>query len=126
MRSIVRLDGAMGAGRILRTTTAVMLVAAGAARAQSASPAQPSTDSRWTPWLGCWQQEAATPPDDRAGSRVTCNVPVSGTAAAIQSLSIVNGRIASRRRIDAGGRPHAIDQAGCSGTEMGKFGVVGR
>jgi len=97
--------------RIARFTTACALVSAGSMRAQT------STDTRWSAWLGCWRSaetDAAT----------TCVVPTARSTA-VDVVTIVNGDIDSRQRIDADSQPHAIDRAGCHGTETTHWSPTG-
>src|SRR5471032_2604737 len=91
-------------------TTAVVIAIAllpafgGRLRAQNAARAV-TTDSRWTPWLGCWQPDTARATVS-SGPTLTCVVPVAGSAA-VEALSVTDGKIAARRRLDANDRPHA-------------------
>ena len=80
----------------------LLVAGAGAVRAQTA-------DTRWTPWLGCWQTADA-------GAAIKCVVPTA-RASAVDVITLVNGQIDSRERIVADSQPHPIDRAGCRGTE---------
>jgi hypothetical protein len=80
------------------------------------------TDPRWYPWLGCWTSDST---DGRAlRGAVSCIVPVSGSAA-VEALSLVDGQVVSRQRIDASGRPQAIDNQGCSGSQVANWATSG-
>src|SRR5438309_6746652 len=68
MRYTVERSGAERAGPILRAATAALLLIASVTRAQSAAPTQPTTDARWTPWLGCWQQTGLESSEDGAAT----------------------------------------------------------
>jgi hypothetical protein len=88
------------------------LVGAGMLRAQT------SGDARWSAWLGCWRTAEADGP-------TTCVVP-STKSSAVDVLTIVNGQIDSRYRIDADSQPHPIDRSGCRGTEIARWSPTGR
>src|SRR4051812_36953946 len=100
---------------MLKRSTLVALAAfvsiGSAARAQDSR----LTDPRLYPFLGCWRSDAADPRAARA-SGLTCVVPVNGTPD-VEMLNVVDGRVASRRRIEANSRAHAIDGQGCRGQE---------
>ncbi len=94
--------------RSLAAAAAIGSILSGVAVAQDAR----ATDPHLYAFLGCWNG------DSTAGSRgaLTCVVPVSGSPD-VEMLSIVDGRIGARRRIDASTRPHPIDGQGCRGQE---------
>jgi hypothetical protein len=73
------------------------------------------TDPRLYPFLGCWRSDTAGYKTARLGA-LTCVVPVNGTPD-IEMINLVDGRIASRRRIEANSRPHSIEGQGCRGQE---------
>jgi len=97
--------------------TALAAISAGLLGAQTAQRAQPAqtaretqtSDARWSPWLGCWRTAEES-------SATMCIVPTT-RASAVDVVTIVNGEVDSRQRIDADGQSHAIDRAGCRGTE---------
>jgi hypothetical protein len=96
---------------IARFATALVFVSAGFLRAQTAGDAQRAqpSDTRWSPWLGCWQTADANAP-------ITCIVPTT-RASAVDVVTVVDGQVDSRQRIDADGQAHPIDRAGCRGRE---------
>src|SRR5690349_23367715 len=94
--------------RFARVGTALVVICAGILRAQAVHQVQPS-DTRWTPWLGCWRTADESSP-------ITCIVPTT-RASAVDVVTIVNGEVDSRQRIDADGQSRPIDRAGCRGTE---------
>jgi hypothetical protein len=98
--------------RIAGFAAAVALVSAGSMQAQT------STDTRWSAWLGCWRTA-------EADGATTCVVPTARSTA-VDVVTIVNGDIDSRVRIDADSQPHAIDRAGCHGTETTRWSPTGR
>lgn len=87
------------------------LVLSSAGLAQSAR----NTDPRLYPFLGCWRSDNSARASTRSGP-LTCVVPVSGSSD-VELLSVTDGRIVTRRRIDASARIHPIDVQGCSGQE---------
>lgn len=95
-----------------RGATVLLLFGAGTLRAQS------SGDARWSAWLGCWRTADSDGP-------TTCVVPAA-RASAVDVLTIVNGQIDSRYRIDADSQPHPVDRAGCRGTETASWSPTGR
>jgi hypothetical protein len=80
------------------------------------------TDPRWFGWLGCWQTDST---GGGANANVTCIVPVAGSSV-VEALTIARGKITSRRRLDASGRPRAIDGQGCHGMETTNWSRSGR
>jgi hypothetical protein len=82
----------------------LVLVGAGLMQAQA------TADPRWSAWIGCWRTADAD-------AATTCVVPTARPSA-VDVVTIVNGEIDSRQRIDADGQPHAIDRSGCHGFEM--------
>lgn len=97
--------------RIARFATALALLSAAAMQAQT------STDTRWSAWLGCWRTAEADGP-------TTCVVPTARSTA-VDVVRIINAEIGSRQRIDADSQPHAIDRAGCRGTETTHWSPTG-
>lgn len=80
------------------------------------------TDSRWYPFLGCWASDTTGGHAAHAGA--TCLVPMSG-GAGVEALSLVNGKVISRRRIDATGRSQPIDNQGCAGSQLATWSATG-
>jgi hypothetical protein len=109
---------------LIRRATSVFLasgalwLAAPRVSAGQAAVRSTQTDSRWYPWLGCWQSDTAGSAQAAASSprSTTCVVPVSGSSA-VDMLTILHGRVLTRDRLDASGRPHAISGQGCDGFE---------
>jgi hypothetical protein len=91
--------------------TALALVSAGLMQAQA------TADARWSAWIGCWRTADAD-------AATTCVIPTARPSA-VDVVTIVNGEIASRQRIDADGQPHAIDHSGCHGFEMAAWSPTG-
>ena len=55
-------------------------------------------DSRWAPWVGCWQAV-----DQTAAAPLLCMVPLAGEAA-IEMLTMVDGQVVSRESIFTDGQ----------------------
>jgi len=114
-----------GAGLLAAAT---MLIASatlvGAQQTQLAS-----NDSRWTPWVGCWQSSARDAitqqlSPDKA-MPVVCIVPAEGTG--MIDLITVNGTTASEpEHIDANGAKRTVNREGCTGWETAEFSPNGK
>jgi hypothetical protein len=98
------------------------LLLAASATAQSSMP-----DARWLPWLGCWQPTDAEAPDSAVASQapVVCVVPTSAPSA-VEIVTVANGTVTSRDRIQAGGQQHPREDEGCKGSERVEWSQDGR
>src|SRR5215218_6614397 len=113
------------ASKSRRTSTllaaAVLLGSATAAAAQNAQLA--STDTRWTPWVGCWQATTNDPTAPALAPNkalpVVCIVPASGTQSV--DLVTVEGGTATAERVDAIGAQREVNREGCKGWEKAEF-----
>ena len=92
-------------------------------------PAQAQqVDSRWAPWLGCWQlidesiRQAGPAPADRARPEETrvCVVPVD-RAAGVTLSTRIDGQSVLEQTIVADGAQHPIDEAGCRGWQRAQW-----
>ncbi len=92
------------------------IVAFGATLGAQSAPRAASLDTRWFPWLGCWQIDSDAVSNGPMRTRLTCVVPTARSST-VDILSVVNGAVASRTAIDVTARSHAIDQPGCQGDE---------
>jgi hypothetical protein len=83
--------------------------------------AQQGPDSRWLPWLGCWQvgEFAAS------GSSVVCVRPASEPLG-VEVATVSAGEIAFSRILVADERPHDLAVEDCAGTETARFSADGR
>jgi hypothetical protein len=77
-----------------------------------------ATDAHLYPFIGCWRADSTA--QSGVSGALSCVVPVAGSAD-VEIVSLADGRIAERRRIDASGRPRAIDEQGCSGQEQASW-----
>lgn len=100
---------------------ALVLTSAAMAGAQNTQVA--ATDTRWTPWVGCWQassRDAVT--QELAPNKsmpVVCVVPIAGSPSV--NLVTVNGTTATPERVDANGTRREINREGCNGWETADF-----
>jgi hypothetical protein len=82
----------------------------------SPRPAAAQTaDSRWLPWLGCWQAEGS--PSD-AG--LLCVRPLDGQSS-VEILRVTGTDVVSREVVWADGQQHETSREGCNGWEKGTF-----
>ena len=113
------------ASKSSRTSTllaaAMLLGSAAVVGAQNTQLA--STDTRWTPWVGCWQASTNNPtapalaPDKALP--VVCIVPTAGTKSV--DLVTVEGGVATPERVDAIGTQREVNREGCKGWEKAEF-----
>lgn len=101
-----RFDGRLLAGA---AALALTLVA-------PALHAQTDVDSRWLPWVGCWEIVGDGRTEE---SQVICVEPREGDPAAVELLSAVEG--AESEVLWSDGRERTISQAGCEGTQRSYF-----
>ena len=95
------------------------LVTSGDAQAQTRQ-----VDPRWQPWIGCWETDDEARPVS-AGAVVTCVIPATGTSA-VEILTVVDGRVASRERVDATGEQRPATKDGCTGWDRATWAADGR
>ena len=72
-------------------------------------------DSRWAPWVGCWQAV-----DETESAPLLCVVPLAGEPA-IEMLTVVDGQVMTRESIFADGQEHEVSREGCEGWERAEF-----
>lgn len=93
-----------------------------AAAALSTAAVAQEADSRWLPWLGCWEAGGdATAPEDL----MVC-VRSLGNGGGVEIVSMVDGEVASRRTLIADGERHDITEDDCSGWQSASFSADGR
>ncbi|MBI4420733.1 MAG: hypothetical protein HY560_07900 [Gemmatimonadetes bacterium] len=78
--------------------------------------AQQTLDSRWFPWLGCWQAGEEAGPDNL----MVCVRP-SADQSGVEIATVANGEIASSRTLVADGQPHELTVEDCSGSQFATF-----
>jgi len=74
----------------------------------------PATDSRWLPWLGCWQ------PVGEVGDHLLCVRPLADDAG-VEMVTYSEGRIVSQELLRADGEQRAQSREGCNGWESASF-----
>jgi hypothetical protein len=89
---------------------------AGHARQARAQQAR-ATDSRFYPFVGCWRGDSASADGHDA---LDCVIPVQGSPD-VELVGVIDGRVSESRRVDATGRPRAIDEQGCRGQEQASW-----
>ena len=119
----MRLNIDRNSNRTSAVLAAVLLlgsaVAAGAQETQLAS-----SDTRWTPWVGCWQassRDALTlelAPNKAAP--IVCFIPSAGSAT-VDLVTINGDKAAEPERIDANGSRREVNRDGCKGWETAEF-----
>lgn len=92
----------------------------------SAASAQTQPDSRWTPWLGCWQliMEAGAGGNTAAVDELprVCVTPAQGGA---MFTTTVSGRSSVQQTLVADGTNRPVDEAGCRGTQRAEWSANG-
>lgn len=104
----------MNTNSIVRVLGAMALVATPLAAVRGQG-----VDARWRAWTGCWTPVTTTSSvASKAGT--VCVVPAQGNSA-VDIVSVSGSEVVDRTRIEADGRPHAVDRDGCSGTETARW-----
>ena len=114
--------GSLYVGSAFRRT-GLFLVVVLALLAPSAAGAQTAfADPRWHPWIGCWSsgQNGLT----GVAARV-CVVPADGPSA-VELLTIKDGAVASRERIEASGQRRTTERDQCTGWETAEWSSDGK
>jgi hypothetical protein len=112
-------------GRLGALITAVVVSTSTAA---SAMPAVTENIAPgWQAFVGCWEPVAA--PDavvpDTAQAHLVCIVPVDGTTA-VDMVTVVDGKVIQRERVDATGTKSSIRRDDCAGTQSATWSTVGQ
>lgn len=103
--------------RHLLGASALLLVGSAAAVAQGTQ-----VDPRWRAWVGCWSPLNAEG-GASAGAALTCVVPA---GAGVELLTVADGKVAARDRLDATGERRPRSQDGCEGWEQAQWSADGR
>lgn len=115
----------MRRGRLGVLIAALML---GAATTASAMPPVPaSLAPGWQAFLGCWEPIAAPAGalPDTARAHLVCVVPVEGTSA-VDMVTVVDGKVVERERVDATGTQYPMRKDDCVGTRSAAWSTVGQ
>lgn len=102
----------------LAPVCAALVLMAGTATAQRKSTVPPE-DARWLPYIGCWSRAA----DLSATSQYVCVRPGPGSSADL--VTITNGAVDSRERLEVDGQPHPIEKDGCTGSQTATWATSG-
>jgi hypothetical protein len=122
----------MRRGRLGVLLVGLMLSAATAASAMPAGNA--SLAPGWQAFIGCWEPIAAPVGalpvvsgalPEPATAHLVCVVPVEGTSA-VDMITIVDGKIVERERVDATGTQSPTRKDDCSGTRSAAWSTVGQ
>jgi hypothetical protein len=84
--------------------------------------AQQQLDSRWLPWLGCWQPTA----EDVGPSDLMVCVRPASDAAGVEVATISQGQTVSRRTLVADDQTHELNEDGCVGWQRAAFSADGQ
>lgn len=116
----------------LLTTTTALLIAAAPAFA-SGGDVVPGDALRgdvqatgWDAWYGCWMSAGDEEIQDETGTSVLVCVLPGADAQTARMATVEDGRIVDEVSITADGQPRAVDNGGCTGTEMARFSADGR
>jgi hypothetical protein len=103
--------------------TAMVLGGAGVASAMPETPLAPG----WQAFAGCWEvvEAPGTMVPDSARAPLVCIVPVEGTAA-VEMVSVLDGRVVDRERVDATGTAYPVRKDDCAGTQSAAWSTVGQ
>jgi hypothetical protein len=97
-------------------------VLASVALLPNAAAGQESVDSRWLPWLGCWQ---AADEGQAPENLLVCVRPASATNG-VEIATIADGEVVSTRTLVADGQLHDVRDEGCTGWQSASFSADGR
>lgn len=124
--------------RACLAASALTLLALGPAAAQepaSATDLAPSSaanvDSRWMPWLGCWQlweeqvDREAQPGAEFPERTFVCVTPAE-RGSGITLRAVANGRVLVERELPGNGVRQEVAEGDCTGWERSEWAVSGR
>ncbi len=112
----------------MKRTLQSALLSLGALAAFAAMPATApaqttqTADTRWLPWLGCWQPSGEPV---GTGNLMVCVRPAA-TAAGVDVATIRDGQTVSQRTLLADGRTHELNENGCTGWQRAAFSADGQ
>jgi len=98
-----------------RKATLGVLVGAWLLMVVPMAAAQEEVDSRWAPWIGCWQDL-----DEMAQAPLLCVVPLDREAG-VEMLTVLDGQVVSRESIVADGEQYLLTREECGGWERAEF-----
>ena len=110
----------------MKRTLQSALLSLGALVAIAAVPApahaQQTADTRWLPWLGCWQPSGETA---ATGKLMVCVRPAT-EAAGVEVVTLNDGQTVSQRTLIADGQTHELNANGCTGWQRAAFSADGQ
>lgn len=101
---------------IIRASSVLLVAAAIVGSSAPGVQAQQQVDSRWLPWIGCWEIVAQ---DEELETQVVCVEPSEASGLAVQLLSEAQG--VETEVLYADGQPRPVQVADCEGTERSVF-----
>ncbi len=110
-----------------RLTRATLVVALVAGTAASASAATPPLVPTWQALFGCWEPVATARDSvpDSTRSHLVCVVPVDG-GSAVDMVTVVDGKVVERERVDASGNRQPLTRDDCSGWQSAEWSTTGQ
>src|SRR3954464_1462377 len=102
----------------MRRTLLVVATAIGFVSQRGSAQTSRAADSRFYPFVGCWRSDSAGAGPSR--DALNCVVPITSSAD-VELVDLLDGQIVNRRRVDASGRPRAIEEQGCRGQEQASW-----
>jgi hypothetical protein len=109
MREHTRTRRVRGARAVAAGVAAIAILALAPASGQ----AQQGADSRWLPWLGCWETVGV-----QASDMYVCVRPGEG---GVEVATVADNQVASTRTIQADGQRHELSEDGCTGWQTAEF-----
>lgn len=110
-----------------RLTRATLVAALVAGTAATASAATSTIVPSWQALLGCWEPVATARDSvpDSARSHLVCVVPVDG-GSAVDMVTVVDGKVVERERVDASGIRQPLMRDDCSGWQSAEWSSTGQ
>jgi hypothetical protein len=101
---------------------AAIVLLAGSAALNGASAQANQPDTRWQPWLGCWEPVGAL---DAVNGRMLCVLPVDGSSA-VELATVDSGKVLVREHVVADGERMNSEEGGCKGWKSASWSPSGQ
>ncbi len=101
---------------------AAFVLLMGSAALSGASAQANQVDTRWQPWLGCWEPVGAL---DAVNGRMLCVLPVEGSSA-VELATVDSGKVLVRERVVANGERMNSEEGGCKGWKSASWSPNGQ
>ena len=102
----------------------LILAGASAAEAQDTGNNTASSDARWQAYVGCWapsdSQAQGGVAQTGAQTPLVCVIPAGGQSA-VEIVTLVDGNVTTRQRIEATGAQRQATRDGCTGWESAQW-----